>query len=169
MKFRQLDEILEIEPQRRIVARRTLRANEEYLEDHFPLFPVMPGVLMLESLFQATQWLVRVSEDFASPLVLLRETRSVKFADFLAPGESLDIEAEWIKTDGPLATFKAHGRKDGKTSVAARLVVEKRPLPNSVKLVNADEIRTATRDYFYRTFGDPKGMIPLAVSRVTPS
>ncbi|MFN9913857.1 MAG: beta-hydroxyacyl-ACP dehydratase, partial [Pirellulaceae bacterium] len=53
MKFRQIDRILEVVPGERLGAIRTLRADEEYLKDHFPLFPVMPGGLMLEALYQA--------------------------------------------------------------------------------------------------------------------
>ena len=47
MKYRQLDRIVSLDPGQRIVAERTLRADEEYLKDHFPRFPVMPGVMML--------------------------------------------------------------------------------------------------------------------------
>ena len=79
MKYRQLDRILSLVPGKRIVAERTLRAEEEYLKDHFPRFPVMPGVMMLEALHQAAIWMIRVGDDFQHPIVLLREVRNVKF------------------------------------------------------------------------------------------
>ncbi len=125
MKYSQLDRIVEIDPGKRLVAERTLRADEEYLKDHFPKFPVMPGVMMLEALCQAAVWLVRVSDDFSPALVLLQEAKSVKFGDFLCPGETLTIVAEIIKTDGDTVTVKASADKGGRTSVMARLVFEK--------------------------------------------
>ena len=82
MKYRQLDQITSIQPGKMLTARRTLRDDEEYLLDHFPRFAVMPGVMMLEALHQAAIWLVRTGDDFRTPLVLLREVRSVKFGDF---------------------------------------------------------------------------------------
>jgi len=48
MKYRQLDRITSLDPGKRLTAERTLHKDEEYLRDHFPCFPVMPGVMMLE-------------------------------------------------------------------------------------------------------------------------
>ena len=97
MKFRQLDRIISLEPGKRILAHRTLRADEECLKDHFPRFPVMPGVMMLKALHQAAVWMIRTGDDFSSPLVLLREVRNVKFGDFLSPDQTLKVSAETIK------------------------------------------------------------------------
>ncbi len=83
MRFRQIDGILELVPGERIVATRTLRADEDYLRDHFPLFPVMPGVLMLEALYQAACFLIRASDDFECAILPMLEARNVKFADFV--------------------------------------------------------------------------------------
>ena len=65
MRFLLIDRITELEPQKSITAVKNLSLAEEYLADHFPGFPVMPGVLMLETLVQAGGWLIRHSEDFA--------------------------------------------------------------------------------------------------------
>ena len=73
MRFSQLDQIIELQPGKRIKAAKTLSADEDYLRDHFPCFAVMPGVLMLEAMFQASAWLVRKSEDFAHSTVILKE------------------------------------------------------------------------------------------------
>jgi 3-hydroxyacyl-[acyl-carrier-protein] dehydratase len=126
VRFRLIDRILEIEPGSRIVAIKELRAEEDYLRDHFPQFPVMPGVLMLEALFQASMWLVRRSEDFKSAVVVLKEARNVKFADFVQPGQTLKITAEMIKQDSSTSTVKAEGVVNAAVAVAGRLVLERR-------------------------------------------
>ena len=125
MKYRQIDRITSIEPGKRLTAERTLRAEEEYLKDHFPRFPVMPGVMMLEALHQAAVWLVRSDDEFQTPLVLLRETRSVKFGDFLAPGETLQITVDMVKQAGMKTTVKASATKQGRVTVSARLILER--------------------------------------------
>jgi len=78
MYFSLIDKIDSLEPGKRIVATKSLSLAEEYLQDHFPNFPVMPGVLMLEALTQASAWLIRVSEDFSHSIVVLKEARNVK-------------------------------------------------------------------------------------------
>ncbi len=161
MKYRQLDKILNFEPGVRLVGERTLLANEEYLLDHFPRFPVMPGVMMLESLHQAAYWLLRASDDFASPLVLLREVRGVKFGDFLTPGETLLVTAEVVKQQDKLFTFKATGSKEDKVTVSARLILERCSTGDPERLGSDEDIRRRARMQFEKLFGD--------VARVTVS
>ena len=73
MRFHLLDRIVEVQPGRSLQAVKNLTLGEEYLADHFPGFPVMPGVLMLQTLVEAGAWLLRVSEDFRHSLIVLRE------------------------------------------------------------------------------------------------
>ena len=91
MRFTQLDRILTLNKGESIEACRCLALSESYLADHFPRFPVMPGVLMLEALYQASMWLVLISEDFEKSYVALRETKSMKFKGFVQPGDTLDV------------------------------------------------------------------------------
>ena len=91
MRFCLLDEITELTLGRSITATRRLDPDEDYLKDHFPKFPVMPGVLMLEAMFQASGWLVRATDEFEHPFVLLQQARSVKYANFLAPNQTLVV------------------------------------------------------------------------------
>ncbi|QEG01206.1 3-hydroxyacyl-[acyl-carrier-protein] dehydratase FabZ [Stieleria maiorica] len=154
MKYRQLDRIVSLDPGQRIVAERTLRAEEEYLKDHFPRFPVMPGVMMLEALHQAAIWMIRVGDDFASPLVLLREVRNVKFGDFLSPGETLLVTAERVKENDGLITVKATAEKQGRVTVAARLILERSGSNEPAETgTDADVIRRAKKQ-FKELFGD---------------
>jgi len=79
MRFTLLDRITSLEPGAKITAVKNLTMAEEYLGDHFPQFPVMPGVLMLEAMLEAGAWLVRAGEDFAHSMVMLRKANNVKY------------------------------------------------------------------------------------------
>lgn len=124
MRFCQLDKIIHFEPGKQIRAVTTVKGDEDYLRDHFPRFEVMPGVLMLEALYQASSFLVRASEDYQTGLVLLRAAKNVKFGDFVQPGQSLEIESEIFKQEGPTYTMKAVGRKGDSVAVSGRLILE---------------------------------------------
>lgn len=125
MRFRLLDRITELEANTRIKGVFSLTGKEEYLKDHFPLFPVMPGVLMLEAMYQASMWLVRYSDDFHYAIVTLKEARNVKYADFITPGLTLHVTAEVMKQDGDVFTLKTQGTVGGETAVSARLILER--------------------------------------------
>lgn len=125
MRFCLLDQILELEPDVRVKAVKRLRPDEDYLKDHFPRFPVMPGVLMLEAMYQAGAWLVRQSEGFAHSVVALKEVRNIKYADFVTPGRELVVTAEILKQDGSLITLKTQGTIDGGVAVNGRLVLDR--------------------------------------------
>lgn len=91
MHFDLVDRVLEIHSDR-IVTVKNVSAAEEYLQDHFPSFPVLPGVLMLEALVQAGRRLVagRIPED--SPPLVLGKVRALKYGRFVKPGATLRVE-----------------------------------------------------------------------------
>lgn len=124
MRFSLIDRIVELEPCVRITAVKTLTMSEEYLADHFPHFPVMPGVLMLEALTQAGAWLVRVSEDFAHSIVVLKQANNVKYAQFVEPGQTLSVTAEILKFDDGEVKLKAYGTVGGRIILGARLALQ---------------------------------------------
>jgi 3-hydroxyacyl-[acyl-carrier-protein] dehydratase len=125
MRFSLIDRITELEPDVRISAVKTLTMAEEYLADHFPHFPVMPGVLMLEAMTQASAWLVRYSEDFSHSIVVLKEAANVKYGQFLEPGQTLLVNAEIIRTSENETKLKANGVVDDRIIVSARLTLQK--------------------------------------------
>ena len=154
MKYRQIDRITHLVPGKKIVGTRTLRADEEALKDHFPRFAVMPGVMMLEALHQASIWMIRTGDDFASPLVLLREARNVKFGDFLAVGETLEVTAEVTKEQDQQVTVKATAQKDGKVTVSAKLIFERCGSNQPDEVGTDEDVRTRARQQFHEIFGD---------------
>lgn len=129
MRFTLLDRVLSIDPGKSITAIKTLTLSEEYLADHFPHFPVMPGVLMLEAMTQAAAWTIRVAEDFAHSIVVLRSAKNVKYGDFVEPGRVLMVTAEVLSQDETTTKVKASGTVSSaageRTSLTARLVLER--------------------------------------------
>ena len=123
MRFWLIDRIVELEPCVRITAVKTLTMTEEYLADHFPHFPVMPGVLMLEALTQAGAWLVRTSEDFAHSIVILKQANNVKYGQFVEPGQTLNVTAEIVKFDDGEVKLKAFGTVGERIVLSARLTL----------------------------------------------
>lgn len=123
MKFVLVDRITEFEPGERIVACKALSLAEEYLADHFPRFPVLPGVLMLEAMVQTSAWLVRAKLDFSPSLVLLKEARNITYKSFLAPGQLLTIESACKELSDEQSIFTATGSVDGRETLKGRLTL----------------------------------------------
>ena len=146
MRYRQLDQIIELIPGKRIVATRQLHKDEDYLRDHFPLFPVMPGVMMLEALVQASMWLIHATDNFEHSMLTLDEVRNVKFADFMQPGQVLTVTVEWDKSDEHSVKVKATGMRDDVVAVNGRLVIGKKNLGDGTdpQMLAADEFARST-------------------------
>lgn len=125
MHFSLIDRVTHVEAGVKIRAIKALSIAEEYLRDHFPTFPVMPGVLMLEAMYEASAWLIRHTEDFQHSAVLLCEARNIKYADFVQPGRLLEVSAEIIKQDERTTTLKASGEVAGQVAVSGRLILER--------------------------------------------
>jgi 3-hydroxyacyl-[acyl-carrier-protein] dehydratase len=123
MRFNLIDRIVELQPGRSLLAVKNLTLGEEYLADHFPTFPVMPGVLMLETLVEAGAWLLRLSDDFRHSVIVLREARNVKYGTFMEPGRQMTIRVDLVEQDDATATFKGKGETDGQSTVSARFTV----------------------------------------------
>src|SRR5437764_14838171 len=113
MRFNLVDRIVEVVPGRQIRIAKNLTLGEEYLADHFPTFPVMPGVLMLETLVEAGAWLLRITEDYRHSVIVLREAKNVKYGNFMQPGKTMVVTAELAEMDGAAAIFKAKGEMEG--------------------------------------------------------
>ena len=71
---------------------------------------MLPGVFMLEAATQAGAWLLRLSEDFAHSIISLKEAKNIKYADFVPPGQTLEVTVSIMKKDDRLATLKVEGQ-----------------------------------------------------------
>ncbi len=120
MRFDLVDQILERSADR-IVTRKSVTAAEEYLADHFPGYPVLPGVLMLEAMVQAAR---RYLADGGGPGPwVVGEVRQVRYGAFVRPGESLRLTVDLVRQDGAHWRFKGTGDVDGRTAVQGRFVL----------------------------------------------
>jgi 3-hydroxyacyl-[acyl-carrier-protein] dehydratase len=120
MRFHLIDRIDNWEPGKALAAAKYLALGEEYLADHFPRFPIMPGVLMLQACVEAASWLWRVTSDYRHPVIVLRELKFVKYGTFMMPGRRMDVSVELTKADTDTAAFKGKGANDaGEATVNA--------------------------------------------------
>ncbi|MGD9790903.1 MAG: FabA/FabZ family ACP-dehydratase [Phycisphaerales bacterium] len=96
MRFELVDQVL-VADATRLVAVRAVTAGEEYLADHFPTFPVLPGVLMLEAMVQAARRHIEHDSISPKPWVLGR-VRALKYGRFIRPGDTMRIEVTRLGT-----------------------------------------------------------------------
>ena len=120
VKFNLIDRIEEVSDTR-LVAVKFVSLAEEYLADHFPTFPVLPGVLMLEAITQAAGWLLHRSSGFAKSMAVLKEARNIKYGTFVAPGNALRIEVDLIENTESGGSFKAVATVNGKNAIWGRI------------------------------------------------
>jgi 3-hydroxyacyl-[acyl-carrier-protein] dehydratase len=115
--FLLLDEILELEPGSRVVARKLVRPDEWFLEGHFPGNPIMPGVLMVEALAQAGAVAVLAQEKNRGRLALFAGIDDVRFKRIVRPGDELTLSCELETVRGPI------GRGVARAAVGDELAV----------------------------------------------
>ena len=120
MRFILIDKVVSLEANCRIKAVKNVSLAEEYLADHFPVFPVLPGVLLLEGMVESASWLVRETENFAHSMILLEQARNVKYKSFLSPSEQIEYTVEAKKIEDSSSSFTAAGYAGSEQIVEAR-------------------------------------------------
>jgi 3-hydroxyacyl-[acyl-carrier-protein] dehydratase len=123
MRFNLIDRIVELDPGKSIRVIKNLTLAEEYLADHFPTFPIMPGVLMLQTLVEAGAWLIRISNDFQQSVVVMREAKFVKYGQMMEPGRQMCVTATVVESSGGVTTLKGRGEAEGKQTVSAQVTL----------------------------------------------
>jgi 3-hydroxyacyl-[acyl-carrier-protein] dehydratase len=117
--FLLLDEVVELEPGARVVARK--RVTHEDCAGHFPGNPMMPGVKIVEALAQAGAVAVLSEEENRGKLALFAGIDDVRFKRIVRPGEELMLECTLETVRGPIGRGKARATVDGELAVRGTL------------------------------------------------
>ncbi len=118
--FLLVDRILELEPQKRIVGIKNVTINEPFFTGHFPNFPVMPGVLIVEAMAQTGGVLVlRDVPDADSKLVFFAAIEEAKFRRPVFPGDQLRLEVEVLSRRATFCRMKGKALVDGQLAAEA--------------------------------------------------
>jgi 3-hydroxyacyl-[acyl-carrier-protein] dehydratase len=105
--FLLLDEVTELEPGRRVVARRAVNAEDPWFAGHFPGRPVMPGVLIVEAMAQAGAVAVLVEEENRGRIAFFAGIDDCRFKRIVEPGDTLTLTCEIDQVRGPIGRGKA--------------------------------------------------------------
>jgi 3-hydroxyacyl-[acyl-carrier-protein] dehydratase len=108
--FLLIDEVVELEPGERVVARKTVRRDEWYLAGHFPGRPVMPGVLIVEAMAQTGAVAVLSTDENRGRIALFAGIDDVRFKRIVEPGDELELECRLDAVRGPVGRGKATAR-----------------------------------------------------------
>ena len=119
--FLLLDEIVEMEPGERVVARKRVRPDEWYLSGHFPGRPIMPGVLIVEAMAQAGAVAVLSEEENRGRLALFAGIDGVRFKRIVEPGDELELTCDLDRVRGPVGRGKATATVEGELAARGTL------------------------------------------------
>jgi 3-hydroxyacyl-[acyl-carrier-protein] dehydratase len=119
--FLLLDEVVELEPGRKVVARRLVRADDWWFPGHFPERPVMPGVLIVEAMAQAGAVAVLVEEANRGKIAFFAGIDECRFKRVVEPGDELTLTCEIDTVRGPVGRGKATAHVAGRLAARGTL------------------------------------------------
>jgi 3-hydroxyacyl-[acyl-carrier-protein] dehydratase len=119
--FLLIDEVLELEPGERVVARKRVREDEWYLRGHFPGRPVMPGVLIVEAMAQTGAVAVLSEEENRGRIALFAGIDDTRFKRIVEPGDELELECTLEQVRGPVGKGRARATVGGQLAARGTL------------------------------------------------
>jgi len=118
--FLLVDKILELEPDKRIVGLKNVTINEQFFQGHFPGAPVMPGVLIIESMAQVAGVLIyRDLPDKDKKLIYFSGIENAKFRRPVLPGDQLLVEMQLLNRRNNFGKMQGRATVDGKLAAEA--------------------------------------------------
>ena len=119
--FLLIDTIEEMDEGKKVVATKHMKEDEFWFKGHFPDYPVVPGVLMLEMMAQAGAVAILSKPENKGKTAYFAGISSAKFKQKVVPGDVLTLELEIIKEKGPIGIGRGTARVDGKIAASAEL------------------------------------------------
>lgn len=129
--FLMVDRILELEEGKRAVGIKNVTANEEFFNGHFPGYPVMPGVLIVEALAQVGAVSLLKKEENKGRLAFFTGIDNCRFKRQVVPGDTLRLEVEITRLRGPMGKGKAIATVDGELVCEAEIMFALGPVVES--------------------------------------
>jgi 3-hydroxyacyl-[acyl-carrier-protein] dehydratase len=141
--FQMVDRIVELDPVARVVRAACLVPDASpVFEGHFPGHPLLPGVLMIETMAQTGGWLVLAVLRFQR-MPFLAQVKEAKLRTFVVPGQALQVEARLVHDGSGYAMVSGSMTSDGKKVADAELTYRVAPFPNET--LRAQMLKTARR------------------------
>ena len=120
--FLLVDRILEVEEGKKVVGIKNVSMNEPFFQGHFPNYPVMPGVLIIEAMAQVGAVAILSMPAFAGRIALLAGIDKARFRRQVVPGDILRIEVEALKLRGSVGKSQARAYVGEELAVEAELM-----------------------------------------------
>ncbi|SDB81324.1 3-hydroxyacyl-[acyl-carrier-protein] dehydratase [Pelagirhabdus alkalitolerans] len=120
--FLLVDEITELEEGQRVVGKKNVTINEPFFQGHFPDYPVMPGVLIIEALAQTGAVVMLKKEENQGKIGYLAGVDKCRFKRQVKPGDTLKLEVEITRLKGAIGKGKAKATVDGELACEAEIM-----------------------------------------------
>jgi 3-hydroxyacyl-[acyl-carrier-protein] dehydratase len=120
--FLLIDQILEVDEGKRAIGLKNVTANEEFFKGHFPEYPVMPGVLIVEALAQVGAVAMLIKEENRGRLAFFAGIDNCRFKKQVTPGDQLRLEVEIIRLRGSLGKGKGVATVNGEVVCETELM-----------------------------------------------